>query len=56
MRLIGDHVRGSNVIVSGYIIAWIGIPIAVGVAYGIAYLFFRKRKSKVLAQIAFAVG
>lgn len=40
-----------SILVSGYVVAWIGIPIAVG----IAYLVFRKRKSKDLGQIAFAI-
>lgn len=41
-----------SILVSLYIFAWIGIPIAVG----IAYFVFRKRKSKVLWQIVSAIG
>jgi hypothetical protein len=51
MQLVGDHGRGSSVLVSGYIVAWIGIPIAVGIAYHV----FRMHKSKILGQIAFAI-
>jgi len=38
--------------VSGYIAAWIGILIAMG----IAYLVFRNCKPKALGQIASAIG
>jgi apolipoprotein N-acyltransferase len=37
-------------------LGYFGIPIAVGVAYLVAYLIFRKRGSKAVRKIVFAIG